>query len=176
MANDQVPSIPSDKRAAIDAFRKRLADQAAGVASGQRGRLIFGIDCTASRQHCWEMARQIQIEMFEEAGKAGGLDMQLAIYRGSEFEASEWVSDARTLAEKMASIACDSGNTQIENILNHALRETERRRISALVFVGDYLEEDPGALFAVARQLGQRGLPIFVVSGGRQPEGERDIR
>jgi hypothetical protein len=122
------------------------------------------------------MARQIQIEMFEEAGKAGGLDMQLAIYRGSEFEASEWVSDARTLAEKMASIACDSGNTQIENILNHALRETERRRISALVFVGDYLEEDPGALFAVARQLGQRGLPIFVVSGGRQPEGERDIR
>ena len=96
MAGNQVPFVPSDKRAAIEAFR--IAAQAAGIAPGQRGRLIFGVDCTASREHSWEMARQIQTEMFEEAGKAGGLDMQLAIYRGSEFETSDWVSDGRKLS------------------------------------------------------------------------------
>src|SRR5262249_43910 len=104
MANNQVPSIPSDKRAAIHPFRKKLAAQAAGVAPGQRARLIFGVDCPASREHSWEMGRQIQTAMFEEAGKAGGLDMQLAIYRGSEFETSDWASEGRTLADNMVKI------------------------------------------------------------------------
>jgi hypothetical protein len=173
MANNHVPSVPSDKRAAIDAFRKKIAAQAAGVAPGQRARLIFGIDCTASRQHCWEMARQIQTEMFEEAGKAGGLDMQLAIYRGSKFEATDWASDGRTLADRMAAISCVSGSTQLEEVLAHALRENDRCKVQALVFVGDALEEDPGTLLAIARQLGQRGVPVFLFREGDHPEVSR---
>jgi hypothetical protein len=151
MTNNQAPSVPSDKRAAIDAFRKKLAAQAAGVALGQRARLIFAIDATASRAHCWEMAREIQAEMFQEVAKVGGLDVQLAYYRASEFETSDWVSDGLNLADNMATITCISGNTQIEKVLSHALRENRRRKVQAVVFVGDALEEQPAALFAIAR-------------------------
>src|SRR5262245_44839587 len=109
MANNQVPSVPSDKRAAIDALRKKLAAQAAGVALGQRGRLIFGVDCTASREPTWTMARELQSEMFQEAAKTGGVEIQLATYRGSEFETSDWASDGRALAEKMGEVHCITG-------------------------------------------------------------------
>jgi hypothetical protein len=42
-----------------------------------RGRLIFTLDATASRESTWDMAAQLQASMFEEAAKAGGLDVQL---------------------------------------------------------------------------------------------------
>jgi hypothetical protein len=173
MANDQVPSIPSDKRAAIDAFRKKLAAQAAGVAPGQRGRLIFGIDCTASREHCWEMASQLQVEMFQEAANTGGVEIQLATYRGSEFETSDWVSDGRALAEKMREVHCVTGFTQIEKVLAHALRENQRRKIQTLVFVGDAMEEREETLFAIARELGQHGVPVFLFQEGDHPNVSR---
>jgi hypothetical protein len=173
MADNQVPSVPSSKRAAIDAFRKKLATQAAGVAPGQRGRLIFGVDCTASREHCWEMAREIQSEMFEEVAKNGGLALKLVYYRGSEFEAYDWVSDGRALADKMATITCVSGNTQIEKVLMHTLRENGRQKVQALVFVGDAMEEDTTALYAIARELGARGAPVFLFQEGDNPDASR---
>jgi len=166
MTNNQVPSVPSDKRAAIDAFRKKLAAQAAGVAPGQRGRLIFALDATQSRQPAWDMACEIQAEMFQEAAKTGALQIQLAYYRACEFETSDWVSDGRALADKMAEIYCRSGNTQIEKVLSHARRENACQKVSALVFVGDAMEEQEGVLFAIAREL---GLPVFLFQEGDSP-------
>jgi hypothetical protein len=173
MANNQVPSVPSDKRAAIDAFRKKLVAQAAGVAPGQHGRLIFGVDCTASREHCWEMACQLQVEMFEEAAKTGEFEIQLAIYRGSQFETSDWVSDGRALAEKMRQIDCITGFTQIEKVLAHALGENQRQKIQAVVLVVDAMEEKEETLFAVARELGARGVPAFLFQEGDHPDASR---
>jgi hypothetical protein len=166
MINNQVPSVPSDKRAAIDSFRKKLAAQAAGVAPRQRGRLIFALDATQSRQPAWDMACQIQAEMFQEAAKIGALQIQLAYYRACEFEASDWVSDGRTLADKMAEIDCRSGNTQIEKVLSHARRENACQKVSMLVFVGDAMEEWEGVLFAIAREL---GLPVCLFQEGDNP-------
>jgi hypothetical protein len=166
MINNQVSSVPSDKRAAIDSFRKKLAAQAVGVAPGQRGRLIFALDATQSRQPAWDMACQIQAEMFQEAAKIGALQIQLAYYRACEFEASDWVSDGRTLADKMAEIDCRSGNTQIEKVLSHARRENACQKVSMLVFVGDAMEEQEGVLFAIAREL---GLPVCLFQEGDSP-------
>jgi len=54
---------------------QRVADFLAKIRP--RGRLIFIIDATASRQRTWDAACQLQSEMFAEAGKLGGLDAQL---------------------------------------------------------------------------------------------------
>jgi hypothetical protein len=166
MGNNQVPSLLPDKRVAVDAFRKKLAAQAAGVAPGQRPRLIFGIDCTESRRAVWARAAEIQVQMFQEVAKIGGLEIQLAHYRGYEFAVCDWVSDGPALAEKMTAIDCRSGLTQIERLLTHAQHENARRKVQALVFVGDSVEEQENTLFAIAREL---GLPVFVFQEGDDP-------
>ena len=50
--------------------------------AGQRGRLIFALDATMSRQPTWDTACQLQADMFREAAAIGGLDVQLVYYRG----------------------------------------------------------------------------------------------
>ena len=37
-----------------------------------RGRLIFALDATASRELTWDMAATLQAAMFEEAARIGG--------------------------------------------------------------------------------------------------------
>jgi hypothetical protein len=49
----------------------------------QRGRIIFALDATASRQETWDTAAQLQAKMFETVAAIGGLDIQLVYYRGT---------------------------------------------------------------------------------------------
>ena len=47
-----------------------------------------------SRQPSWDRALSLQAEMFLEAGKTGGLDVQLVYFRGfNECRASRWVQN-----------------------------------------------------------------------------------
>ena len=46
--------------------------------------------------------------------------------------------------------------------LAHARRETEACKVSALVFVGDALEESIDELCTKAGELGLCGLPVFI--------------
>jgi hypothetical protein len=46
-----------------------------------RGRLIFALDATASREPTWDIARELQAKMFREAAPLGQLDMQLVFFR-----------------------------------------------------------------------------------------------
>ena len=46
-----------------------------------RGRLIFAVDATASRQPTWDLAAQLQAQMFATIDALGGLDVQLVYYR-----------------------------------------------------------------------------------------------
>ena len=58
-----------------------------------RGRLIFALDATMSRQATWDIAQSVQGRMFTTAAAHGGLDVQLVYYRGfSECKASRFVS------------------------------------------------------------------------------------
>ena len=76
--------------------------------------MIFALDATMSRQPTWDTACKLQAEMFEEAGRIGGLDVQLVYFRGfNECRASRWVSDARALRDLMTKIDCRGGHTQI---------------------------------------------------------------
>jgi hypothetical protein len=168
-----VPSTPSDKRAAIDAFLEKVRVPTAGVAPGARGRLIVAIDATESRAPTWDLACQLQGEMFQEVGKIGGLDVQLVYYRACEYKASSWVSDARTLAALMEKIKCRSGHTQIGKVLDHARKENTGRKVAAMVFIGDCVEEEPADLYAAARAL---GLRVFLFQEGNNPIAAKVFR
>src|ERR1700728_4446527 len=76
----QQPATSS--RADIEAFLGRLGALDPAVKAGQRGRLIFALDATMSRQPTWDQACVLQAEMFREAASVGGLDVQLVYYRG----------------------------------------------------------------------------------------------
>src|SRR5712672_4259301 len=51
-------------------------------APGAKGRLVFALDATMSRQPTWDMACTLQADMFREAAAVGSLDIRLVYYRG----------------------------------------------------------------------------------------------
>lgn len=163
---------------AVDAFLRQLAaTPAARPAPGQRGRLLFALDATASRQPTWDRACHLQGEMFKETAALGGLDIQLAFYRGfGEFEASAWFDRADDLLKKMTAVSCLGGKTQIGKVLKHALAESKRQKINAVVFVGDCMEESIDALCHRAGELGLLGVPVFVFHEGRDRQAADAFR
>lgn len=156
--------------AEVAAFLRQVAATPLRTQGGRRGRLIFAMDATASRQPSWDHACRIQGEMFEATADLGGLDVQLVFYRGfRECKASPWVSSARDLLDRMTGVACLGGRTQIGRVLNHALKETRSRKVDALVFVGDCMEEDVDHLCGHAGELGLLGVPAFLFQEGKDP-------
>jgi hypothetical protein len=146
-------------------------------ATGQRGRLVFALDATMSRQPLWDTACKLQGDMFREAAAVGGLDIQLIYYRGlAECRASRFVSDATKLGELMSRIDCRGGNTQIGKVLAHARHESERQKVQALVFVGDAMEEALDTLCHSAGELGLLGVPAFMFQEGGDPIAEQAFR
>ena len=147
------------------------------VPSARRGRLIFGMDATASREPMWDQACHIQSEMFTETASIGGLDVQLCFYRGfREFYASKWVGVASELHRLMSNTRCAGGLTQISRLLDHTIRETQNSRVNALVFVGDAMEEEIDRLSDKAGQLGLNGVPAFMFHEGYNPQAEKAFR
>jgi hypothetical protein len=138
--------------------------EAKHIPATPQGRLIFGIDATASRQPTWDLATAMTATMLAETK---GLDLQLAYYRGyDECRTSSWIRSADLLSRMTGKIMCEAGATQIKRILDHALKETTKLQVSALVFIGDAMEEDPDALVLKARELGKRKVPIFAFLEG----------
>jgi hypothetical protein len=102
---------------------------------------------------------------------------RLVYYRGfNECKASRWLSAAADLHRVMRSVTCAGGETQIERVLEHAIRETARARISALVFVGDAMEEKADRLCRLAGELGALSVPLFLFHEGYDPEAEDAFR
>jgi hypothetical protein len=173
------PARPPDasSRADIDAFLAQVKTLGPSTAPGGRGRLIFALDATMSRQPTWDTACRLQADMFREAAAIGGLDVQLVYYRGlSECRASSWVGQAERLAGLMACIDCRGGHTQIGKVIAHARRETEKTKVQALVFVGDAMEEKLDDLCHAAGELGLLGVPAFMFQEGYDPVAEQAFR
>ncbi|MCH7931167.1 MAG: VWA domain-containing protein [Proteobacteria bacterium] len=163
--------LPSRSASAeVEMFLARVAATPATRAEGGRGRLIFAMDATASRAPTWDIACEIQGRMFEETAALGGLEIQLVFYRGfGECKHSKWVTDSRSLVRQMTRVHCLGGRTQIARMLRHAIDETKRRKVNALVFVGDCMEEDVDELCHLAGELGLLGVPVFVFHEGDEP-------
>lgn len=161
----------------VQAFLNEVAKAQPPNAGSGRARLIFAMDATASREPSWDQACQVQGQMFLETAALGGLDVQLMYYRGfNECKASRWVNNPSDLVTLMTSVMCLAGQTKIGRILKHAIKETDRKRISALVFVGDAFEEDLDEVGHMAGQLGMLGVRTFMFQEGHDPRAERAFR
>jgi hypothetical protein len=138
---------------------------------------MFAMDATASREPTWDRACQLQGEMFHATDGLGGLEVQLVFYRGfGECKSSRWLTSSAELVRRMVAVRCLGGQTQIERVLKHAIRETEVKKVNALVFVGDCMEEDVDRLCHHAGQLGLLGVPAFMFQEGQEPVAARAFR
>ena len=168
---------PSSPKPEIESFIERVRALGPSTARGNRGRLIFALDATMSRQPTWDTACALQADMFREAASIGGLDIQLVYFRGlNECRASGWVAGSERLAELMSRIDCRGGHTQISKVLTHARQEHARQKVQALVFVGDAMEEPVDDLCQAAGELGLLGVPVFMFQEGDDPVAESAYR
>ena len=173
---DQAPA-PASSRPEVAEFLERVRALGPASASGKRGRLIFALDATMSRQPTWDTACALQADMFRAAASAGGLDIQLVYFRGlGECRASAWVANSERLAALMSAIDCRGGHTQIGKVLAHARQECARQRVQALVFVGDAMEEKIDDLCKAAGELGLLGVPVFMFQEGSDSVAENAYR
>lgn len=169
MSDDSKKLTPSSRQD-IDSFLKQVAKTPAVKTTGKKGKLIFAMDATASREATWDHACQLQAEMFNETASLGGLDIQLCYYRGfAEFDVSPWYSGSSELLRRMTAVTCLGGHTQIEKVIRHAINEARKDKINAVVFVGDCLEEDIDQLCRYAGELALLGVPVFVFQEGYDP-------
>jgi len=155
----------------VAAFLEKVARlPAARPARGRPGRLVFAVDATASRQPSWDRACALTGEMFLATRDLGGLAVSLAYWRGfMEFAATPFLTDGAELARRMSTVACLGGQTQILRALRHALAESRKEKVGALVLVGDAVEEDVDALCHAAGELGLFGTPVFCFHEGANP-------
>lgn len=161
-------TTPRSSQQEISAFLKSARTLA--PAPGGAGRVILALDATMSRQPTWDLACRLQSEMFDAVGARSGLTVQLVYFRGlGECRASRFVRDTGELKSLMTGIACQGGTTQIGKVLSHAIKEHEREKVSAVVYIGDAMEEEVDRLCDKAGTLGLRGLPLFMFQENDDP-------
>ena len=137
----------------VDAFLEAVKQTPPAKTGEGRGRLIFALDATASRQRTWDQAMSLQSDMFVHTRGIGSLDVQLLYYRGyDECRASKWLDNADKVLALMRKVHCQAGRTQIGRVLKHALAECRAKQVQALVFIGDCVEEDIDQLGNLAGQ------------------------
>lgn len=176
MSKNDLPTTPGTGDA-VEAFIKDVARTPSPRPADGRARLIFAMDATASREPTWDRACQVQGQMFLETAALGGLDVQLVYYRGfAECRASRWVSDANQLVRLMSGVFCLAGQTKINRVMQHAIRETDKKRVAALIFVGDCFEEGIDEVGQLAGELGMRGVRAFLFQEGNNPVAQRAFR
>ncbi len=174
---DKTPKIVPDTSSDVDAFLEKLAATPAPHKAAPRGRLIFALDATMSRQPTWDRACHIQADMFQAAAAVGALDIKLIYFRGHrECRASKWYSESPPLLNAMTKIYCQGGYTQIERVLKRAAKEVKDSPVSALVYVGDACEEEVDRVCGAAGRLGVHGVPVFMFQDGGEPYAEGVFR
>ena len=152
----------------VNQFLSKVATTPVNKSSAEKGRLVFAMDATASREPTWDHACHLQGEMFSATDTLGGLSVQLCYYRGfAEFRADPWCDSTSALLSQMSAVRCLGGHTQISRVLDHALNSHEQRAIQAVVFVGDAMEENPDTLCQLAGQLGILNIPLFMFQEGQ---------
>lgn len=181
--SDPKPPVAADRGTAvsnrddIDAFLADVRSRPVVTPAGQRGRLLFAMDATMSRQPTWDRALQIQAEMFRETARIGGLDVQLVYFRGfGECQSSKWVGNPTALATLMTKVGCRGGFTQIGKVLAHIKKESGKGKINAVVYVGDAFEENIDQICQGAGEVGLLGVPMFMFLEGRDGIAERAFR
>ena len=160
-------NLPKTSSGQLGDFLAQVKKTPSRIQRESAGRLVFGMDATASRERTWDNACQIQSKMFRATDDIGAINVQLCYYRGfNEFQFSGWSSSGEELIKEMTNVSCLGGHTQITKIFKHALEEHRIQKIRALVFVGDALEENADELCFLAGKFGVLNIPIFMFQEG----------
>ena len=165
-----MPKTPAERagRGEVGAFLQRARNLQRFSAG--RARLVFAMDATASRQPTWDLACELQAEMFRAGAEVASLAVQLAWYRGlGELQLGPWQGDTAALARDMSRVQCAAGRTQIARLLRRVIAAQGEARARALVFIGDAVEESPQTLQELAGQCRLLGLPLFLFQEGDDP-------
>jgi hypothetical protein len=167
--SDHYPSNKSQQLNISD-FLEQVAKSPIIAKGKQKGRIIFAMDATASRESMWDMASQMHADMFNAVADIGGISIQLCFYRGfNEFRYFDWSNKPKSMQNAISSVHCLAGQTQISKILKHTLNETQQVPVQALVFIGDSMEENVDKLGNLAGQLGIYKTPAFFFQEGNNP-------
>jgi hypothetical protein len=170
------PARTSDDAEIAD-FLGRVKAMTPAAGTGRRGRLVFAMDATMSREPTWDMALSLQADMFGAVKAVGGLDVQLVYFRGhDECRSSKWVSDPEALARLMTTVRCQGGRTQIGRVLQHIRNEAGRGTVNAAVYVGDCMEENIDELAHLAGEIGLLGVPVFLFQEGGNQRAQKAFR
>ncbi len=171
MAKDQL--TPSNSLTVQD-FLKKSDELVVHESKENTGRLMFAMDATASREHTWDMACQIQADMFMSTQDIGNLEICLCYFRGyHEFHVLDWSRDAAKLRDQMLAVRCLAGHTQIKRTLEQAVKVCASQKIKAVVFVGDSFEEAIDDVGTTAGKLGMLGVPVFIFHEGQDPNAKK---
>jgi hypothetical protein len=164
-------------RDSVEAFLADVRSRPVTQSAGERGRLLFAMDATMSRQPTWDRALHLQGEMFKETARIGGLDVQLVFFRGfGECRSSKWVSDPNALAALMTKVNCRGGYTQIGKVISHIRQEASKAKINAVVYVGDAFEENIDQVCQAAGEVSLIGVPMFMFLEGQDAVAERAFK
>ncbi len=167
----------ADDNLSVGAFLDQVKRTPVVRKSAGSGRLVFALDATMSRDATWDMATSLQSEMFLEASKYTGLDVQLVYFRGPrEVFKSQWSRSSEDLLNIMSRVRCRAGRTQLNKVLRHVERETRTNPVRAFVFVGDSFEEHTASVIDTAGRLGLLGVRGFIFQEGRDAAAERVFR
>ena len=172
MSGDKSKQNIADQSTAdsVSMFLAKVAATPIVKSAKGRGRLLFAMDATASRERTWDQACHLQAELFHASDGLGGLEVQLLYFRGyRECKSSPWVSTSEDLVRRMERVRCVGGRTQIRRVLRHTIKENQNKKVNALVFVGDCFEEQIDDVCDVAGELGVRGVPAFMFQEGNDP-------
>ena len=82
-ASGKAGSLPEARPSAAEDIAAFVAKARAMSphAAGARGRLVFALDATMSRQPTWDMACALQADMFREAAALGSLKQLKTCYK-----------------------------------------------------------------------------------------------
>lgn len=170
-ANYKSDKLPVSGKQDVQAFLSKVA---AMPKTGGDARLIFALDATASRQATWDVASQLQTDMFLSAQALGGLQVQLCYFRGfADFYTSNWQGDSTELLNVMSGIRCQAGATQLERVLRHALAESGKQRLKCVIYIGDAMEENLDILAHLGGKLGLLNIPVFMFQERNDPVTRR---
>ena len=167
-------SSASEDIAAFVAKARAMSPHAAGA----RGRLVFALDATMSRQPTWDMACALQADMFREAAALGSLDIRLVYYRGlNECRASRMDFRQRATGEADGQDRLPRrqypdrqgavGSAARSGRLRRARRGVRRRRDGG---------ERRSTLCVKAGELGLLKVPVFMFQEGHDGVAEQAFR
>ncbi|MEH6549521.1 MAG: VWA domain-containing protein [Pseudomonadales bacterium] len=159
--------MPTQGRSTNTEISSFLEKSKISPSRAKTGRILFTLDATASRQHSWDQACQLQGDMFRSTRDIGALTIKLCFYRGfNEFKASPWLIDTDKLLGLMSRVQCQGGYTQIRRALKLAIKEHEKQPVDAVVLIGDAMEENIDELCNLAGICGLKKLPVFIFQEG----------